>query len=155
MAGSTKNPSTTTDVSSNRQLFHASGVAVNGRGLLITGPSGSGKSGITLELMAFGAGLISDDSIWVTTHPEGGLRLDAPEQTKGLIESRGMGLLMAKSQSSTWLSLVADLGQVESERLPPERTITILGAEVPVVHKVESPHFAPALLQYLRGGRVA
>ena len=37
------------------EILHASCVAVAGRGLLIAGASGSGKSALALDLMAFGA----------------------------------------------------------------------------------------------------
>jgi len=43
--------------------IHASCVAVDGKGLLITGASGSGKSALALQLMAFGAHLIADDRV--------------------------------------------------------------------------------------------
>lgn len=44
-----------------RTILHASCVALDGRGLLILGPSGSGKSALALELMALGADLVADD----------------------------------------------------------------------------------------------
>ena len=37
--------------------LHASAVALDGRGALILGASGSGKSGLALRLMALGAGI--------------------------------------------------------------------------------------------------
>jgi len=43
------------------EIRHATTVAVAGRGLMIEGPSGSGKSALALELMAFGAELVADD----------------------------------------------------------------------------------------------
>ena len=42
-------------------LLHASCVAVKGRALLITGPSGTGKSALALQMMALGADLVADD----------------------------------------------------------------------------------------------
>jgi HPr kinase/phosphorylase len=47
-------------------VLHATTVAIGGRGVLILGPSGSGKSGLALELMAMGAGLVADDRTEVT-----------------------------------------------------------------------------------------
>ena len=41
-------------------LLHASCVAVAGRAVLITGPSGSGKSSLALTLLAHGAALVAD-----------------------------------------------------------------------------------------------
>ena len=45
----------------NAQILHASCVAWQGRGALILGRSGAGKSALALQLMAFGADLVSDD----------------------------------------------------------------------------------------------
>ena len=42
-------------------ILHATCVAVDGRGLLILGPSGSGKSALALQLIALGAQLVADD----------------------------------------------------------------------------------------------
>ena len=39
-------------------LLHATAVAVDGSGLLILGPSGSGKSSLAIEILALGADLI-------------------------------------------------------------------------------------------------
>ncbi|MBD3678023.1 MAG: serine kinase [Rhodobacteraceae bacterium] len=134
--------------------MHATSVALGNSGLLIRGASGSGKSGLALQLMAFGARLISDDGTVITVH-EGGLMMTAPEKISGLIEARGIGLLQADVQPSAWLRLVVDLDEVEAERLPPHRTCDLLGQKVALLHKVESPHFPAAVLQYLKGGRHA
>ncbi|MCY7339163.1 MAG: aldolase, partial [Sphingomonas bacterium] len=42
------------------ETIHASTVALNGRAVLITGPSGSGKSDLTLRLLDRGFVLVSD-----------------------------------------------------------------------------------------------
>ena len=44
-------------------IVHASCVTVQGRGVLITGASGSGKSALALSLMALGADLVADDRV--------------------------------------------------------------------------------------------
>ena len=43
--------------------LHASAVAIEGRAVLITGPSGSGKSGLALDIIALGARLVADDGV--------------------------------------------------------------------------------------------
>jgi HPr kinase/phosphorylase len=134
--------------------LHATTVAVEGRGLLILGPSGSGKSALALMMMALGSVLVADDRTHVSR--EGGVLVaSGPERLRGMIEARGVGLLAAEQARRATLALAVDLGQTETERLPPERTIGLLDLALPLLHKVESAHFPAALLQYLRFGRVA
>lgn len=138
-------------------LMHASCVALSpAAGLLIMGPSGSGKSTLALELMARGAHLVSDDQTQVSCAPGGeALTASAPDTISGMIEARGIGLLAAETLAQAMLKGVVDLSRVETERLPPFRTITLQGIRLPVMYKVDSPAFAPALLQWLKGGRRA
>ena len=135
-------------------LVHASAVALGPSGALILGPSGSGKSALALSLMAFGAALVADDRV-ALAEADGLPGLSAPTGIAGLIEARFLGLLAAEAVPGAWLRLVVDLARTETDRLPPRRTISVLGHDIPLVHKVESAHFAPAILQYLRGGRRA
>ena len=136
------------------EILHASCVSHAGRGLLILGPSGAGKSALALRLMALGARLVADDRTEVT--PEAGrLIARCPAPIKGLIEARGVGLLRAPPLDEVGIDLVADLGQVEEHRLPPARSITILGCEVELVLQVPNDHFTAALILYLQHGRRA
>ena len=131
--------------------FHGTCVAYLGKGLLIRGASASGKSALALTLMAWGAELVADDCTLVNAD-NSGLWASAPEQISGLIEARGIGLLRARPVSKVQLSLVVDLDQLETERLPRHQSCEILGYKVPVLARVDEPHLAPALLQYLKAG---
>lgn len=133
-------------------IIHASAVSIEGRGLLITGASGSGKSSLALEMMALGADLVADDRVEVRSHPEGGLILQAPKAIRGLIEARGLGLLRAPSVSAH-ATAVVDLDQKETARLPDRREIVIAGVTLPLLAGVESHIFASMLVLYLKGGR--
>ncbi len=133
-------------------IFHASAAAIGPRAVLILGPSGHGKSALALSLMAFGADLIADDRVELSS-TDGLPWLSAPADLPNLIEARGVGLLKADPVQGAWAALVVDLGQTELARMPPNRDVSILGAIVPLVHKVDSPHFPAAILQYLRRGR--
>lgn len=136
------------------QTLHASCVADRGRALLILGPSGAGKSALALQLMALGAGLIADDRTDLTLH-DGHPVARCPAPLRGMIEARGLGLLRVDPAPPAPVVLAVDLGRTETERLPPARTIDLLGTTVDLVLGVPGPHLAPALLHFLRGGRVA
>lgn len=136
-------------------ILHASCVAVDGRGLLILGPSGAGKSTLAIRLVALGAALVSDDRTLVSVR-DGRLVGDCPRAAmKGLIEARGIGLLRAPATESVPLTLAIDLGQPETDRLPPQRKVTILGIPLPLVLHPQNDHFPDALMLYLRHGRQA
>ncbi len=132
--------------------LHASAVALQGRALLITGPSGSGKSGLALALMALGARLVSDDRTLILPRPEGPPLAAAPDPIRGMIEARFLGLLAADPAPPTPIAAVLDLATTETERLPPARVTDLAGPPLPLLHKAETPHFPAALIQYLRGG---
>ena len=134
-------------------ILHASCVSLSGRALLITGPSGAGKSALALQLMAFGAVLVSDDRTSVSTKAEGLVARCPSPAIRGLIEARGMGILRADTVEAAAVALVADLSQEETERLPPRRSITILGKQLPLVLRLQDDHFPAALLHYLKADR--
>ncbi|KIC17851.1 MULTISPECIES: HPr kinase/phosphorylase [unclassified Leisingera] len=132
-------------------ILHASCVALEGQGLLITGTSGQGKSALALQLMAFGAQLVADDRVLVQLL-HGELVASAPEPIRGLIEARYMGLLQAQIRSPVPVTALVDLDEAETERLPVRHTTQLLGQEIVRVKRVDGAHFAPALMQYLRCG---
>lgn len=139
---------------SSKITLHASAVASGSRGVLITGASGSGKSSLALQLMAFGAELVADDRVELTPHDTSGLLMAAPDALSGVIEARGVGLLSAKSVNA-YAVLHVDLDHAETNRLPPTRSKVISGVAIPSLYRVESPAFAAMVLAYLEGGRVA
>ena len=134
------------------RLLHASCVAVAGRGLLILGPSGAGKSALALQLMALGADLIADDQTEVRLE-DAALIARCPPTIHGLIEARGVGLLRAPALAETALVLAVDLGQTETQRLPPRRSLAFFDTPLDLVFGNESRHFPSALLCYLKGTR--
>ena len=122
-------------------------VAAGGRAALIVGPSGAGKSSLALEAIARGAALVADDAVWLRPGP-GGPWVHAPDGA-GRIEARGVGLLRAPWAPRARLVAVVDLGRRETERLPPERHVAVLGVELRLLHGSRNPSFAAALLLYL------
>lgn len=135
-------------------LIHATCVALDGRGVLLLGPSGVGKSGLALQLMAFGACLVADDQTEISLR-DGHLWAAAPATLRGKIEARGIGILAAEHVRAAPLSLAVDLGQKEVDRLPPNYTITLFGVTLPCLHSYDSAHFPAGILQYLKAGRFA
>ena len=138
----------------NAQIFHASCVAWQGHGALILGRSGAGKSALALQLMAFGADLVSDDRTELMAEADV-LTARAPATIQGLIEARGVGLMRVPFVPKAEIAVVIDLDQPEPNRLPPQREITLLGISRPLVLAVPQPHFPAAILCYLKGSRFA
>lgn len=134
--------------------LHASCVALDGRAALILGASGSGKSGLALQLIALGAGLVADDRTQVTRKADT-LIAAAPTPLKGLIEARQVGILRTPLTGPAQVTLIVDMDVAETDRLPPERTYTLLGLHLPLIRKSTLTHFPAAITTYLKGGRAA
>jgi serine kinase of HPr protein (carbohydrate metabolism regulator) len=97
-----------------RHNVHATGLVLGSTGLILRGPSGSGKSLLALTLLeqwgARGqkAKLVSDDRI--DLEPKGGiLTMHAPGSIAGLIELRGRGIVTRPFVGRARLHLVVDL----------------------------------------------
>ncbi|WP_159978251.1 HPr kinase/phosphorylase [Roseobacter cerasinus] len=133
-------------------ILHASCVAVGERAALIVGASGQGKSTLALQMMALGAALVSDDQTQIDRRQET-LWVSAPPAISGLIEARGVGLLEATPIKTARVYAVIDMDHTETRRLPELQTRVIAGIGIPCLHKVDSPAFPAAVLQYLKTGR--
>lgn len=113
-------------------LHQASCVAVNGRGLLIEGPPGSGKSSLALALIDRGALLVGDDGVSLADADDRLLASPAPA-IRGLLEVRNVGLLAYPVTERVPLCLAVRLDPL-AERLPEKpETITLLGLPLPLV----------------------
>jgi len=141
------------EVSCDSSQLHATTVAVDGRGVVITGPSGSGKSAMGLSLLALGAQLVTDD-ITCLSIKNGEVIARAPAGAPAGIEARGVGLLRADLAGPVPVALVVDMTQEEELRLPPQRHFVLLGRNFPCFHKVARDYFPAAILQYIHFGRL-
>jgi HPr kinase/phosphorylase len=79
-----------------RRLINGTAVAWRGQGILILGPTGSGKSDLTLRLIDACATLIADDV--VEMRRDGTLLLlsfppEGPGELKGKMEIKGLGIM--------------------------------------------------------------
>ena len=74
-------------------VLHAVCVAIHGHGVLITGPSGTGKSELALGLLDRGHRLVADDAVRLRHGPDGALLAQCPARLRGLLEVRGLGII--------------------------------------------------------------
>ena len=65
----------------------------------------------------------------------------APATLFGLIEARGIGILRSEAIASVPLVLAVDLGQQETDRLPPRRSVTISGMALDLVLGSQHDHW--------------
>lgn len=103
--------------------IHGTTVSLDGAGLLLRGPSGSGKSDLALRLIDQGARLVADDRTNLLL-AEGALVASAPASIRGLLEVRGIGLLSLPALTSVSLALVVDLVAQNDEPRMPEPAFT-------------------------------
>jgi serine kinase of HPr protein (carbohydrate metabolism regulator) len=116
-----------------RVLVHASCVAVDGAGILLRGPSGSGKSDLALRLIDAGASLVADDQTWLAASA-GRLVASAPAALAGKLEVRGLGIVTLPALPDVCVALIVDLvGRKAVDRLPPRRGCAVLGVSVPLL----------------------
>ena len=122
---------------------------IYGLGVLVTGPSGVGKSELALELLSRGHRLVADDAVELRHAGNSCLIGSSPELLTGFIEARGLGILDAQQlfgpaavASRARLDLIIDL----HERPSPAQTNlayarlhgmrgaqTLLGQPIPVI----------------------
>lgn len=114
------------------QLIQASCVAIGGRGLLILGPPGSGKSSLALALIDRGASLIGDDGVRIAA--QGGLlRAAPPPNIAGLLEVRNVGLLTYPTVADIPLAIAIRLDP-DATRLPEVAEMaTLAGIDLPCI----------------------
>lgn len=106
---------------------HGTAVLSGRVGVLLRGPSGSGKSLIAQMLIDTGARLIADDRVYLT--PRNGLLVArAPAAIAGLIELRGLGPVVRPYEPVAIIRLLADLvDAADIERMPePEAFLATL-----------------------------
>lgn len=96
--------------------FHGSCVARDGAGVLLLGPSGSGKSDLALRLLDRRFVLVADDQVDVV---DGYAR--PATALAGLLEVRGLGIVRLPYLSVVKLAMIVVLSE-QHDRLPqPER----------------------------------
>ena len=89
-------------------LHQATCVAIGGRGVLIEGPPGSGKSSLALALIDRSAQLVGDDGVALEVR-DGHLLAAAPPNIAGLIEVRNVGLIRMPVAAPVRIALILAL----------------------------------------------
>jgi len=125
-------------------LVHGTAVVIGTTGLIVIGPSGSGKSSVAVQLMAgarrYGhlALLLSDDQVFVDS-VNGRVVATAPQTIKGRIELYGSGIGYAETIDSTVLDFALQPVAADSaNRIPEEnqRWSPLAGIDLPL-HAVD------------------
>lgn len=133
-------------------ILHATCVAIAGQGVLIMGPSGSGKSSLALQLIAMGAGLVADDR--TVLRRDGATLVGSPPSTiAGMIEARGVGIISMPHLAQVPVTLIIDMARPEISRLPERHSITLLDIELRCLHKVDAAYFPAAIHAFVMGVR--
>ena len=123
--------------------LHASCVAVGGRAVLISGPSGSGKSDLALRLLDRGFTLVSDDRT-IVRRDGNRLVATAPPNIAGKLEVRGIGIVEMEAVSDVPVALLVELTS-DIQRLPDDsRERPILGVALPLITIDAMPASAPS-----------
>jgi HPr kinase/phosphorylase len=126
-------------------------MVVYGKGVLITGESGMGKSEIAMELVRDGQVLVADDRVDVQKI-HNSLYGHAPELLRGMLEIRGIGIidvermfgannLSPRSRIDLVIHLVKYDASEEYERIGDEMTAytNIMGVNIPAMSLPVSP----------------
>lgn len=146
-------------------LVHGTCVAMSGRGALLRGGPGSGKSDLALRFLSgFSretnrkdpAKLVADDQV-LFSREDGTLTARSPGAIAGHLEVRGLGIVEVEHLASVPLVLIVELESAnEVPRLPPDPLPTedILGAAVPVLKLDPFGISAPVKLKLALTGRI-
>jgi HPr kinase/phosphorylase len=114
--------------------LHATAVIHGERGVLILGPSGSGKSALALALMARASGvggfsaLIGDDRIFVR-NVDGRLIAWGAANMAGIIERRTAGLIQVRHEPAAIMRLAVELCERGRrwQRMPDDHDCLMIG----------------------------
>jgi len=107
-------------------------VAIAGRGVLIDGAPGSGKSSLALALIDRGAMLVGDDGVLLSALNGQVLASPAPP-TAGLIEVRNVGLIRLPFVEGIPVSLLLRLDPEAPRFIEAAEKAVLLGIPMPLV----------------------
>jgi serine kinase of HPr protein (carbohydrate metabolism regulator) len=118
------------------------------RGVLIEGPSGAGKSDLALRALDVGFRMVADDRVLVWA--SGGRNFGrAPDTLRGLMETRGAGVLpvAALPFCPVMLAVRCEASPEAVERMPTGETLDLPAGPVPIRSLWPFDRAAPAKLR--------
>lgn len=135
------------------KIIHGVFMEVMGIGVLLTGPSGIGKSELALELISRGHRLIADDAPEFRRSAPDIIRGSCPILLKDFLEVRGLGILNVRAMfgdtsivETKRLRLIVHIDSISDDTLweidrigGSQRKKTILGIKIPEVHIPVAP----------------
>lgn len=110
-----------------RATLHATAIAIDGRGLLLLGPAGAGKSDLALRLIDRGAALIADDAVAVTVDRHRLMLSAIAPAAAGRLLVRGIGMVAVPASEPVPAALAITLSP-----LPPASP----GAALPAIDRL-------------------
>lgn len=119
---------------SNNLSAHATLVQIGNKGVILCGKSGAGKSDLAFRLIEDHKAVLVSDDIVLLKAEKNKLFGMAPENLRGLLEVRGVGIARYPFTEETPIDLVVDLLDEDKpiERLPQAiKKITFFGYELP------------------------
>lgn len=129
-------------------LVHGTTVTLEGEGVLLRGPSGSGKSDLAIRLIDGGARLVADDQTELRRAADR-LIARAPASIAGRMEVRGVGILRVPTVPSAPLRLVIDLVAPDRvDRLPEPQFCEYLECSLPLLAVAPFEASAPAKVRF-------
>ena len=133
-------------------MMHATCISLQGKGILLTGASGCGKSDLALRCIEqLGATLVADDQVELTADKTSGHKITVlaspPPTLQGKLEVRGVGIITQPWAKKVPVALVLRLQPKAGcvPRLPKITTTPVAGVDVPTLPL--SPFNASACLK--------
>lgn len=131
-----------------RARVHGTCVALAAAGVLLRGPSGSGKSDLALRLIGLGAKLVADDQVELALE-RGAVIATAPATLAGRIEIRGLGIVTVPTRRRARIRLVVDLVAARAvPRLPDPTSCSLLGVAIPHIRLAPFEASAPLKVRF-------
>ncbi len=133
-------------------MVHANALLIGADGVLLRGPPGAGKSGLTLDLIDYArargqfARLIGDDRVELVNR-NGRLIAHPHPAIAGKIEVRGLGIVKTAFEPAGVIRLVVDL--LTEDRFPPrlpendKTNVRLCGITLPLLFERASEAQAP------------